>query len=83
VATDTTANGRQIALGADNADGIAQITFLQLVNPVGNIVADRTAFLALGHFAMQASLSLLDSLGHRVALVDLFFEFHTFLFDVK
>ena len=81
--THSTADGRQVALGTDNADGIAQIAFLQLVNPVGNIVADRTALLALGHLAMQASLCFFDSLSHRVTLVDFFLEFHGLLLNVK
>jgi hypothetical protein len=83
VGTDAPADCWQVALGSDDADGIAQVAFLQFVDPVGYVVFDRAAFLALRHLAMQASLSLLDGLSHSVTLVDFFFESHNLLLVFK
>lgn len=46
--THTTTDSRQVALGTDDADGIAQIALLQFMYPVGNVVADGTSLLTLG-----------------------------------
>ena len=76
VGTHAPADGGQIALGSDDADGIAHVAFLQLMYPVGDVVADGAALLALGHLAVQTALCLLDGLGHCVTLVDFFLKLH-------
>jgi hypothetical protein len=63
------AHGWQIALGAYDADSIAQIALLQFVNPVGYVIAYRTPLLTLGHLTMQTALSLLYGFSHGVALI--------------
>ena len=69
VGTYATAHGRQVALAADNADGVAQVALRQLMYPVGYVVADGASLLTLRHPAVQAALCFVYGLGHRVALV--------------
>ena len=76
---DTSADCRQVALGTDDAYGIAHVSFLQLVNPVWDIIFYRASLLTLRHLAVQASLSLLYGLGHRIALVNLFCKLHGYV----
>lgn len=63
------AHGREIALCVDYAHGIADVSHRELVNPVGNIIAHGAAFLALGHFAMKASLGFGYCLGHGIGVL--------------
>jgi hypothetical protein len=69
--TNTTTDSRQVALGTDDADGIAQIALLQFMYPVGNVVADGTSLLTLGDLTVQTALGLGNSLCHRITLVHL------------
>ena len=67
-----TANCGQIAAVVDDTHGITEVAFGHLSDPVGNIIADRASLLASGHLAVETSLSLLDSLGQRIAVRHLF-----------
>ena len=78
VTANTAADRRQIALRANYMDGIAKIAFTQFVNPVGNIVVDGTALLALRYLAPEAALGLLYGFCEGVAFVYFSKTFHFF-----
>ncbi len=69
VRTHTAADGRQVALGVDDAHRRTHVTHRQLMHEVRDVVLDRTSLLALRNLAVQASLRLLDGLSGGESLV--------------
>ena len=66
---NTSADSRQVALFIDDRHGSSHITHRQLVYEIRNVIFYRTSFTALWDLTMKTTLSLLDCLTGRKALV--------------
>ena len=58
VAAHAAAHCGEVAAGVDYRHGVAEVAFGEFGDPVGDVVADRAPFLALGHLAVEAPLCL-------------------------
>jgi hypothetical protein len=66
MAANTAANCGKIAAVINNFHSVAKVTLGKLGNPIRDIIADRTALLTSRYFAIQTSLSFLDSLRETI-----------------
>ena len=64
---DASAYCREVAAVVDDFYGVAEIAVGQFSDPVGDIVADGASLLASRHFAVEASLGLLDGFRKGIA----------------
>ena len=70
VRTNSSADGRQVALGIDDGHRRTHVAHGQLVHEVWNIILDRTSLAALRNLAMQATLGFFYRLQGRETFVD-------------
>ena len=70
VRTNSSADGRQVALGIDDGHRRTHVAHGQLVHEVWNIILDRTSLAALRNLAMQATLGFFYRLLGRETFVD-------------
>ena len=79
MSADTSAYGGKIASVVNDLEGVAEVAFGEFGNPLGDVVAYRAAFLALGHLAVQAALGFPDSFGECVVFRYFFEIVHNYM----
>ena len=65
----TATDGRQVALGIDDAHRRTHVTHREFVYEIWNVVTNRASLLALRNLAVEAAFSLLNGLAGRKTLV--------------